>query len=149
MAQITTDPREHGFAAPARSEPSGADRAFDLLTTKVARGAFALPFAIFGLFHFVNANAMAGVVPVPGGVFWVYFTGAALVAGAAGIITGYLGKWAALGLAALMLTFVVTVHAPGLANPKMAQMATIGLLKDLALMGGALTWAGILNRRDS
>src|ERR1043166_5960693 len=64
---------------------TGPSSLLDALTTKVARAAFALPFAVFGLFHFVNANAMAGFVPVPGGVFWVYFTGAALVAGAVGI----------------------------------------------------------------
>ena len=115
-----------------------------MLTTTVARVLFAVPFAVSGLFHFTNARAMAGVVPVPGGVFWVYFTGLALLAGSLGLVTKRLGQWAALGLALLMLTFVATIHVPHLADPEMAQMAMSGLLKDLGLSGGALTWAGIL-----
>ena len=43
-----------------------------LLTTTVARYVFAIPFGIFGLFHFMNASQMAGMVPLPGGVVWVY-----------------------------------------------------------------------------
>ncbi len=116
------------------------------LTTTVARWVFALPFAAFGVLHFAAGEAMAGMVPVPGGVVWIYATGAALVAGSAGIITGRLGKWAAYGIALLMLTFIVGVHIPGLGNPETQQMAIGGLLKDLALMGGALTWAGILGQ---
>ena len=123
--------------------------ALDLVTGKVARVAFALPFAIFGLFHFLNANAMAGMVPVPGGVFWIYFTGAALIAGAVGIITNILGRWAALGLSALLALFIVSVHVPGLSNPQMQQMAIMGLLKDVSLLGGALTYAGLLGRKRS
>lgn len=114
------------------------------LTTSVARVLFALPFAVFGLFHFTNGQAMSGMVPIPGGVFWVYFTGAALLAGSLGLVTKRYGQWAAFGLSALMLVFVAFVHVPGLGNPETAQMSTISLLKDLALAGGALTWAGIL-----
>jgi uncharacterized membrane protein len=119
------------------------------LTTSVARVLFAFPFAVFGLFHLANARAMAAMVPVPGGVFWIYLTGAALVLGSAGLITKRLGQWAGLGLAALMLTFVASVHLPNLGNPEMQQMAVSGLLKDLALAGGALTWSGILAREHS
>lgn len=111
----------------------------------LGRGAFAIPFAVFGILHFLNASAMAGMVPVPGGAFWMYFTGAALIAGSVGILTGILGKWAALGLAALMLTFILFIHIPGLGDPKTQQMATMGLLKDLALLGGALTWAALFH----
>jgi uncharacterized membrane protein YphA (DoxX/SURF4 family) len=118
----------------------------DVLTTKVARGAFALPFAVFGLFHLLNARAMAGMVPVPGGVFWIYFTGLALVAGSVGILTGKLGRLAAFGLAALLLTFILGVHVPNLGQAATQQMAVMGLLKDLSLLGGALTWAGLLKK---
>lgn len=119
------------------------------VTTTGARVLFALPFAVFGLLHLMNANAMAGMVPVPGGVFWIYFTGIALIAGAVGLITKKLGALAALGLAALMIVFVLAVHLPGLGNPQMAQMAMMGLLKDTALAGAALTWAGVLARKEN
>jgi uncharacterized membrane protein YphA (DoxX/SURF4 family) len=136
------------FTTAASERPaSSGGKVLDVLTTHVARGAFAVPFLVFGLFHFANANAMAGIVPVPGGVFWVYVTGAALVAGGLGILLNRLGQWAALGLAALLLTFILGVHLPGLWNPAMQQMSTIGLLKDISLLGGALTWAGLLRAR--
>ena len=112
-----------------------------------ARGLFALPFALFGLFHFVGAEAMAGMVPVPGGLFWVYFTGVALLAGSAGILTGILGKWAAYGLAALMVLFALTIHLPGLGDPNMGQLSMISLLKDLALGGGALAFAAMFSAK--
>ena len=140
--------RNFDAAVSSTSSRPTQSRALDVLTTTVARGAFALPFAIFGLFHFLNASAMAGMVPIPGGVFWIYFTGAALIAGSLGILTGKLGRFAALGLAALLVTFIVGVHVPGLSNPQMQQMATMGLLKDVSLLGGALTWAGLLGKRS-
>ncbi len=124
--------------------PRAATSWTGFLTTEVARWAFALPFAVFGLFHFTNASTMVGAVPVAGGIFWVYFTGAALIAASIGILTRKLGSWAAFGLAALLLTFILFVHVPELGNPKTQQMAVRGLLKDLALIGGALAWAGLL-----
>ena len=40
----------------------------------VGRILFALPFAVFGLMHFMAGGDMAGMVPSwgPGGGFWVY-----------------------------------------------------------------------------
>jgi uncharacterized membrane protein YphA (DoxX/SURF4 family) len=136
------------FDEVVKAQGRSSTGAVDLVTGKVARVAFALPFAVFGLFHFLNAHAMAGMVPVPGGVFWIYFTGAALIAGSVGIITGILGRWAALGLSALLATFIVGIHLPGLSNPQMQQMAIMGLLKDVSLLGGALTYAGLLGKRS-
>ena len=127
---------------------SSGGRALDVTTSKVARVLFASPFAIFGLFHFLNGSAMAGMVPIPGGLFWIYFTGAALIAGSIGILTGVLGRLAALGLSALLVTFILGIHAPGLTNPEMQQMAMMGLLKDVSLLGGALTWAVLLGKRS-
>ena len=49
---------------------------------------FALPMAVFGIMHFMAGEAMAGMVPIPGGVIWVYLTGAALIAAAVAIIIG-------------------------------------------------------------
>ncbi|HWB78132.1 MAG TPA: hypothetical protein VG755_24375, partial [Nannocystaceae bacterium] len=79
---------------------------------------------------------------LPGGVFWVYLTGAALIAGGVGLWTRRFAVPAALGLALLMATFVLTVHIPGLGDPATSQYSTIALLKDLALAGGLLAFAG-------
>jgi len=115
-----------------------------ILTTTIARVLFALPFALFGISHLFNGSAMAGYVPVPGGVFWVYFTGIAMICASIGILTKILGKWAALGLAALLVVYIVSIHIPHLAHPEMRQMTIIQLLKDIALCGASLTWAGLL-----
>jgi uncharacterized membrane protein YphA (DoxX/SURF4 family) len=121
---------------------AGQEIVMNALTT-AGRIVFALPFIVFGVNHLIAGPAMASYVPVPGGVFWIYFTGIALIAGGVGVATKLLGKWAALGLAILLAVFVVTMHVPGMANPATRQMSLISFLKDIALAGGALTWAGI------
>jgi putative oxidoreductase len=115
----------------------------------LARLLFAIPFAVFGILHFITGQNMAALVPVPGGVFWIYVIGALLIAGGIGVATRLLGSWAALGLALLMLLFVVAIHIPGLGDPATRQMAMGGLLKDTSLMGGALTWFGLLRSAPS
>lgn len=109
---------------------------------KFGKYLFALPMAIFGIFHFMNGSAMAGMVPsfVPGGVLWVYVTGAALIAAAAAIILGKKAKLASFLLAVLLLIFVLTIHLKGAMAGDQASMAS--LLKDLGLAGGALIFAG-------
>jgi hypothetical protein len=49
-------------------------------------------------------------------------------------------KIACFGLAALLFIFILTIHIPGLSSVdiKVTQFALIELLKDTALMGGAL-----------
>lgn len=116
-----------------------------MLTSTVARILFALPFLVFGLMHFVGADSMAGMVPVPGGVFWVYLTGVAMVAAAVAIISARMASLACLLLACLLLVYVVTMHIPQAmsTDPGAQQMGMIGALKDIGLMGAALSFAGI------
>ena len=110
------------------------------LTSTVARILFALPFAIFGLFHFMNAQGMAGMVPIPGGVFWIYLTGAALIAAAISIIIRKQARLACLLLALFLVITALAVHLPGAMGGD--QMSTSNVLKDLALAGAALGFAG-------
>jgi uncharacterized membrane protein len=128
------------------SKKGSANMSF--LTDIVARVLFAVPFFMFGVNHFLYANMMAGMVPayIPGGIFWIYFTGAALIAAAVSIVTKIQGKLAMYLLALLLLIFVVTLHVPGLSNPQMKMMSMMALLKDLGLMGGALLLAGIFEK---
>jgi putative oxidoreductase len=117
-------------------------------TSTLARMLFAFPFGVFGFLHFVSARAMVPMVPLPGGIVWVYVTGFVLVAGSVAIMLDMSGRLGALAIAVLLLVFIAFVHIPGLANAQMRQMAMMNLLKDLALCGGALTWAGILGNRE-
>ena len=115
------------------------------LTTTVARILYALPFGIFGLMHFMAGSEMAGYIPswLPGGVFWVYLTGLALLAACVSIIIQKEARLASLLLALMLGIFVLTLHIPGLMNEATMQMSMSQLLKDVALMGAALTYAGI------
>lgn len=118
-----------------------------VLTTIVARLLFALPMLIFGIFHFLSAGDMAGMVPIPGGVFWVYLTGLALIAAAIAIIIQKMGKLAAMLLALMLVIFALTIHLPG-AMGDGGQTSVQNLLKDLALAGGALGFAYMLEQQE-
>lgn len=105
---------------------------------------FAIPMGIFGINHFFNASQMAGMVPgfIPGGVFWVYFTGLALLAASISLIIGKKAQLASILLGALLAIFVLTMHLPGVLGDG-GHMTIINLLKDIGLIGGALLVAGI------
>ncbi len=116
----------------------------EVLTTTVARYLYAIPFGIFGVMHFINGSQMAGMVPIPGGVIWVYLIGVALIAACVSIIIGKYTKLACLLLALLLIIFVLTLHLPGVigaADDAAMGAAMSSLLKDAALAGGALILA--------
>lgn len=108
---------------------------------------YALPFVVFGILHFMNATAMAGIVPayIPGGAFWVYLTGLAFLAAAVAMLVGRYVRLAGILLAAMLAIFVLTIHVPAaLAGGSLGQ-----LLKDTALAGGALMAASFgMGRRE-
>ena len=106
---------------------------------------FAVPFAIFGIMHLMNANAMAGMAPF-GGAIIVYITGIALLAAAVSIIIGKMDKLATALLGVMLLLFVFLIHAKGVANAAddmAAQMSMGNMLKDLALAGAAWMYAAM------
>ena len=118
------------------------------LLGKIGRFVYAVPFAIFGIFHFMNAGAMSGMVPIPGGVFWVYLTGAALIAAAISIMIETYTRLACLLLGVMLIIFVLSIHLPGVMSGEM-QPSMTNLLKDLALAGGAWFIAGIYGEKES
>ena len=97
-----------------------------------------IPFLVFGMMHFPGADQMAGMVPawIPGGVFWVYFTGVANIAAGVAFIT-----------ALMMIVFILAIHLPGMSNPATAQMSMMSILKDLGLAGGALLMAHLADSK--
>jgi uncharacterized membrane protein len=105
---------------------------------------FAVPMAIFGILHFMNADAMAGMAPF-GGAIMVYITGVALIAAAVSIIIGKMDKLASVLLAVMLLIFVFSIHLSGVMSGDEAQMmaSMSNLLKDTALAGGALMYASM------
>lgn len=111
------------------------------LTGSVARILYGLPFGIFGILHFMNASAMAGMVPIPGGVFWIYLTGLAFLAASVSIIIEKYTRLACILLGVMLIIFVLSMHLPGVIGGEMQPNMT-NLLKDLALAGGAWLLAG-------
>lgn len=107
--------------------------------TNLGKWLFIVPFAAFGIMHFLGADKMAGMVPIPGGEIWVYITGLGMLAFAVSVILGKMDKLAALLLTVLLLLMVVLIHLPSVM--KGDQMAMGGLLKDIGLAGGALMYA--------
>jgi len=81
------------------------------------------------------------MVPIPGGVFWIYLTGLSLLLAGVSLIIQKLDDWSSFLLAVLLLVFVLTIHLPGVLNGgEMAQLYMTNLLKDLALAGGSLIY---------
>lgn len=128
---------------------SGLANAMNWATRTLGRYLFAIPFAVFGFFHFMNAEAMSGMVPIPGGAIWVYVTGACLIAVAVSIVIGKKDKLATFLLGIFMLLTALSIHFPAVMADAMNQGAMTNLLKDFSLAGAALMYAGSIGARDN
>lgn len=111
-----------------------------VLTSTIARVLFALPFGVFGINHFVNSGMLSGLVPIPGGVFWVYLTGAAHILACIALLIRKQERLAALLLGVMLLIFALSIQLPGVLSEGMSAIG--GLLKDLSLSGAAFYFAG-------
>lgn len=103
----------------------------------------AIVMAVFGIRHFLYPYDLVVKVPdfLPGGVAWVYFTGAAFILAALSFMTNIWVRTAAYLLALLLFTFVFTIHLPNYmetADKAYQQVALTSLLKDAALAAFAL-----------
>ena len=113
---------------------------------RIGRILFATVIAFFGLGHFMNGTAMTGMIPkwLPGGIFWIYLTGALLVLSAIAIIAHRQMKWAGILLALMLFGFVFAIHLPGLmaaTEDGAKQLAMANILKDAAMGAAALVIA--------
>lgn len=108
---------------------------------------YALVIGFFGVSHFLHGISMAGMVPsfIPGGLFWVYLTGAALIAAALSFLTGKKTRLAGILLAIFLLLVVFTIHVPALINAtdeSASRFSLTMLIKDTGLAAAALIIAG-------
>ena len=94
-----------------------------------------IPTLVFGLFHFMNAQDMAGMAP--GGAIMVYITGACLVLAAISMAIGKMDKLASALLGIMFLAFIIP-HVQMMADDP-TQMGNI--LKNIALAGAAFMYA--------
>jgi len=119
--------------------------------TTIGRILFALPFAVFGLNHFIMADFFIGMLNsfIPGTSFTIILTGLALIAASISIIFKKYIKLSCMLLAILLFIFIVSIHIPKLFDETTRIMSMFALLKDTALMGGALMIAGIYQKGEN
>lgn len=113
-----------------------------ILTDKLAKYFFIVPFGVFGVLHLMSGDAMSGIVPawIPGGVFWVYLTGLCLLAAPIAVLIDKKAKLAFLLLGVLLMIFAITIHLVAVIGGD--QMAMSSFLKDFALAGAAFYFSG-------
>ena len=118
--------------------------------TQAGRILFALPFGILGLNHFLMVDFFTGMLTsfIPGTGFTVLLTGALLILASISIILKKFMRIACYLLAAMLLVFILTIHVPGLFDENSSQMALMQLMKDTALMGGAIVIASICDSNE-
>ncbi|MFZ0283194.1 MAG: hypothetical protein WAL29_16205 [Bacteroidales bacterium] len=118
--------------------------------TTAGRILFALPFAVFGINHFLMMDYYMGMLTsfIPKTGFIMILTGILLIAASISIITKKLVRLSTTLLAILLFIFIITIHIPHLLNGY--DTATlITLLKDISLMGGSLMIAGIYSEPNA
>lgn len=116
--------------------------------TIIGRIFYALPFAVFGINHFVMMDYYMGLLTsfIPHTAFVLLLTGILLIAASISILTGKLIRLSTILLAALLFIFILTIHIPHLVQGVDKTETLINLLKDTSLMGGSLMIAGIYSK---
>jgi uncharacterized membrane protein len=111
--------------------------------SKIGTIFYALVIGFFGLNHFMYGTGMAKMVPsfLPGGTFWVYVTGTALLLAAISFLINRLSRLAGLLLCLFLLLIVLTVHLPAVLNAPdtgARRFPLVNLIKDTGLAAAAL-----------
>lgn len=109
--------------------------------TQLGKWFFVSVFAVFGFLHFGPLEFSLPYIPsyLPYPAFWVYFSGAGLLAFSVSAWVGKLDKLAALLLALMLFLFIVMIHIPGAIQGDFIQL--IRIFRDTAMMSAALMYA--------
>jgi putative oxidoreductase len=116
---------------------------YNATITKIGTIFYALVIAFFGINHFIVGTGMQKMVPtfLPGGLVWVYITGACLLAAAIAFLIDKQVRLAGFLLCLFLLLIVLTVHLPAvLEAPDAAarRFPMTNLIKDTGLAAAAL-----------
>jgi uncharacterized membrane protein len=111
---------------------------------------FAIPFALFGINHFLMTDYYLGMLTsfIPLGAYTIILTGILLLAASISIITKKFVRLSTILLAILLFIFIVTIHIPHLFTEADRTVTLIALLKDISLMGGSLMIAGFYSEEE-
>jgi uncharacterized membrane protein len=104
---------------------------------------FGIAMAVFGADHMVTSRFVASIIPpwIPWCLFWAYFVGVALFAGALSLATTILWRLAAGSFALMFLIFELTMHIPNLVAVPHDKARLILMLRDMPLLAGCLAFA--------
>jgi putative oxidoreductase len=118
--------------------------------TTIGRILFAIPFAVFGINHFLMMDYYVGMLTsfIPLGAYTIILTGIMLIVASISIIFKKFVKFSTLMLAILLLAFIITIHIPHLFIVADRTVTLIALLKDISLLGGSLMIAGISSEEE-
>ncbi|HLP74443.1 MAG TPA: hypothetical protein VK155_16160 [Bacteroidales bacterium] len=118
--------------------------------TAIGRILFAIPFALFGINHFLMTDYYVGMLTsfVPRGAYSIILVGILLIGASISIITKKYVRISTILLACLLFIFIVTIHIPHLFIDADRTTAIITLLKDVSLMGGCLMIAGFYSEEE-
>lgn len=109
---------------------------------------FALPIVGFGIEHFIYANFVMELAPVPswipGRLFLAYLTGSILIAAGISIVANKKTRSAAISLGAMLFLWVLLLHVPKLVVAPHSGSAWTAAFETLALGGAAWVLAGTL-----
>ncbi len=107
--------------------------------TTIGRILFAIPFAVFGINHFLMMDYYMGMLTsfIPKTGYIMILTGIMLIAASISIITKKFVKLSTILLAILLFLFIITIHIPHLVHGTDTTTTLIALLKDISLMGGS------------
>jgi putative oxidoreductase len=111
---------------------------------------FALPFAVFGINHFLMTDYYLGLMTsfIPHTAYILILTGIMLIGASVSIITKKFVKFSTIMLAFLLFIFIITIHIPHLISETDKTITLITLLKDISLMGGSLMIAGMYSEEE-
>ena len=112
---------------------------------------YALPFALFGINHFLMTDYYVGMLTsfIPFGAYTIIITGIVLILTSLSIIFKKYVKASTIILAFLLLIFIITIHIPHLFDGKDNTVTIIALLKDTSLMGGSLMIAAYCTENET
>ena len=113
--------------------------------TTIGRVLFALPFAIFGINHFIMMDYYMGMLTsfIPLGAYTIILTGILLIVTSISIIIKKFIIQSTIILASLLFLFIITIHIPHLFDGSDRTIILIDLLKDVSLLGGSIMIAGL------
>jgi uncharacterized membrane protein len=108
--------------------------------TKVGRYFLAVPMIVFGIQHFLYAEFVVGLIPtwIPGGLFWTYFSGVALIAAGIGILLNVSSTLAATLLGLMIFSWILLLHIPRAFMSQGDSKEFINIFNALMMAAGAV-----------